>query len=195
MRDARSVQTLQPARPQNLGQMVLDSASRYSGVALQSPHTEQQADITYPELGKISTELARGRIALGIAPGDRVAILGLTSAEWTLADCGSLCAGSVVTPIYHTNSPEECAYVLAHSEARVIFCGDADQAAKIEQIRSRCPSLQHVVLFDSGSTEMSLDDLRARGEEIPGARLRASFGDRAWRYRHAGLHVGYHGSA
>jgi long-chain acyl-CoA synthetase len=161
------VQAIQPAQPQNLAQMVLDSASRYSGVALQSPHNEEQAEITYPELGRISTELARGLIALGVEPGDRVAILGLTSASWTLADCGSLCAGAVVTPIYHTNSPEECAYVLTHSEARVIFCDDADQAAKIEQVRSRCPSLQHVVRFDSGSTELSLDDLRARGQETP----------------------------
>jgi long-chain acyl-CoA synthetase len=161
------VQAIQPAQPQNLAQMVLDSASRYSGVALQSPHNEEQAEITYPELGRISTELARGLIALGVEPGVRVAILGLTSASWTLADCGSVCAGAVVTPIYHTNSPEECAYVLTHSEARVIFCDDADQAAKIEQVRSRCPSLQHVVRFDSGSTELSLDDLRARGQETP----------------------------
>jgi long-chain acyl-CoA synthetase len=76
-----------------------------------------------------------------------------------------------VTPIYHTNSPEECAYVLAHSEARLIFCGDADLATKIERVRSRCPSLEHVVLLDSGAPGISLTDLRARGEEIPPARV------------------------
>ena len=47
--------------------------------------------------------------------------------------------GAVVTPIYHTNSPEECAYVLGHSGARLLFC-DADQAAKIAQIRDQLPS-------------------------------------------------------
>jgi long-subunit acyl-CoA synthetase (AMP-forming) len=65
----------------------------------------------YPELGAIATEIACGLIALGIEAGDRVGILGETSADWTLADYGSLCAGAVVAPIYHTNSPEECAYV------------------------------------------------------------------------------------
>jgi acyl-CoA synthetase (AMP-forming)/AMP-acid ligase II len=94
-----------------------------------------------------SLEIARGLIGVGIEPGDRVSILGLTSADWTLADCGSLCAGAVVTPIYQTNSAEECAYVLGHSEARLVFCDEAEQAAKIAQIRDRCPSLEHVVLF------------------------------------------------
>jgi long-chain acyl-CoA synthetase len=159
------------ARTQNLPQMVLGSASRFSGVALQFPADGQTAEITYPELGRISTELAGGLISLGIEPGDRVAILGLTSAGWTLADCGSLCAGAVVTPVYHTNSPEECAYVLAHSEARLIFCDDAAQAAKIERIRDRCPSLEHVVRLDSGGTAMSLEHLRARGREIPPERV------------------------
>ena len=151
--------------------MLLDSASRFSGAALQFPLDGRTEAITYPALGTISTELARGLIAFGIEPGDRVAILGVTSPDWTLADCGSLCAGAVVTPIYHTNSPEECAYVLAHSEARVIFCGDAAQAAKVEQVRSRCPSLEHVVLFDSSATGMSLEELRARGREVPPERV------------------------
>ena len=151
--------------------MVLDSASRFTGVALQFPRDGRSAEITYPELGTISTELAQGLIALGIEPGDRVAILGLTSANWTLADCGSLCAGAVVTPIYHTNSPEECAYVLAHSETRLVFCDDAAQAAKVEQVRSRCPSLEHVLVFDSGGAGMSLEELRTAGREIPRERV------------------------
>jgi long-chain acyl-CoA synthetase len=159
------------ARPTTLGQMVLDSAARFRGVALQFPRAGETARITYPELGTICTEIARGLIALGIGPGDRVAILGLTSANWTLADCGSLCASAVVTPIYHTNSPEECAYVLAHSEARLVFCDDAEQAAKIEQVRDRCPALEHVVTFEPVAGAMTLEELRQRGSEIPGEQV------------------------
>ena len=151
--------------------MVLGAAARFSGVALQFPRGEETIEITYPELGVICTEIARGLIALGVEPGDRVSILGLTSANWTLADCGSLCAGAVVTPIYHTNSPEECAYVLAHSEARLIFCDDAAQAAKIEQIRDRCPALQHVVAFEPVPGAITLEELRQRGADIPPERV------------------------
>ena len=155
-----------------LGQMVLDAAARFGGVALQFPRGDQTGQITYPELGAICTEIARGLITLGIEPGDRVAILGLTSANWTLADCGALCAGAVVTPIYHTNSPEECAYVLGHSESRLIFCDDAAQAAKIEQVRDQCPALEHVVTFEPVTGAITLDELRHRGGEVPAERVR-----------------------
>jgi long-chain acyl-CoA synthetase len=127
--------------------MVLDVSARHTGVALQYPRDGGTAYVSYPELGTIAGEIARGLIAFGIEPGDRVAILGLTSADWTLCDCGAMCAGPVVTPIYHTNSPEECAYVLAHSDSRLIFCEDAAQAAKVAQIRDRCPELGGIVLM------------------------------------------------
>jgi long-chain acyl-CoA synthetase len=155
-----------------LGQMVLDVAARFEGVALEFPRDGKTVQITYPELGAISTEIARGLIGLGIDPGDRVAILGLTSANWTLADCGSLCAGTVVTPIYHTNSPEECAYVLGHSEARLVFCDDATQAAKVEQIRDQCPALEHVVTFEPVTGAITLDELRGRGADVAPERVR-----------------------
>ena len=102
-----------------------------------------------------------------MSPGDRVAIFAATSADWTVADFGILCAGGVVVPVYHTNSPEECAYVLAHSEARAIFCGDAEQAAKVAQIRNQCPRLEHVICFDaSRPAAISLAALRRRGDEV-----------------------------
>ncbi len=154
--------------PQTIGEMVLAAADRHSGVALQFKRDGADAYISYPELGAIAGEIARGLISLGIGRGDRVAILGLTSAEWTLADCGALCAGAVVTPIYHTNSPVECAYVLENSDARVVFCENAAQAAKIEEIRESCPMLEHVILFSSTDPDvLTLDRLRTMGSEIP----------------------------
>jgi long-chain acyl-CoA synthetase len=157
-----------PLGPPTIGEMILTAAKRHAGVALQFKRSGANAYISYPELGTISSEIARGLISLGIEAGDRVAILGLTSADWTLADCGAMCAGAVVTPVYHTNSPPECGYVLENSDARVIFCENAAQAAKIEQIRDGCPALEHVVLFrSSDGDELTLDRLRERGSEIP----------------------------
>jgi long-chain acyl-CoA synthetase len=155
------------AGPGTLGEMILDAAERYSGVALQYTRDGRPGYVSYSELGTISSEIARGLISLGIEPGDRVAILALTSADWTLADCGSLCAGAIVTPVYHTNSPEECAYVLGHSDARLIFCENDEQAAKVRQVRERCPALEHVVLFEGSSTDaITLDELRNQGAEV-----------------------------
>jgi long-chain acyl-CoA synthetase len=157
-----------PEGPQTLGQMVLDVAAKHRGIALQYTRNGSPAYISYPQLGTIATEIARGLIALGVDAGDRVAILGLTSAPWTLADCGAQCAGTVVVPIYHTNSPDECAYVLAHSDAKVVFCEDAAQAAKVEQVRDRCPELEHIVLFEDGREDvLTIDRLRRLGSEVP----------------------------
>jgi long-chain acyl-CoA synthetase len=106
-------------------------------------------------------------MALGIQRGDRVSILSGTRAEWTLTDLGSLCAGAVVAPIYHTNSADECRYVLEHAGSRVVFCEDAEQVAKVEEIRHLCPALEQVVTFDdSGADALSLAQLRARGESV-----------------------------
>jgi long-chain acyl-CoA synthetase len=157
-----------PLGPRTIGEMVLSAARRHPGVALQFKQDGATRYISYPELGTIAGEIARGLISLGIEAGDRVAILGLTSADWTLADCGTLAAGAVVTPIYHTNSPLECAYVLEHSDARVVFCESVEQAAKVAQVRDRCPALEHVVLFRSSDSEaFTLDLLRKLGSEVP----------------------------
>src|SRR5579864_742348 len=154
--------------PQTIGEMVLAVAERHSGVALQFKRDGADAYISYPELGAIASGIARGLISLGIERGDRVAILGLTCADWTLADCGALCAGAVVTPIYHTNSPGECGYVLENSDARVVFCENAAQAAKVEEIRDGCPMLEHIILFSSADPEaLTIDRLRVIGAEIP----------------------------
>ena len=164
---AAAATTRAPSGPKTLGQMVLDAAARFDGVALQYQRDGHTVRIPYPALGAISIEIAQGLISLGIEPGDRVAILGITSADWTLADCGSLCAGAVVTPIYHTNSPEECAYVLDHSQARLVFCDDASQLEKIAQVRDRCPMLEHVVVFEPADDAITVEQLRHRGSEIP----------------------------
>ncbi len=160
--------TVPDVEPHNLGQMVLDSAEHHTGTALIYREHGAPASISYPELGRRTDAIARGLIELGIEPGDRVAILALTSADWTLADYGALCAGTVVTPIYHTNSPEECAYVLAHSGARLVFCDDDEQAAKIRQIRDRCPELEYVVLLHGDAEDaITLRELCERGAGLP----------------------------
>jgi long-chain acyl-CoA synthetase len=130
--------------------------------------------MTYAQLGEAVRGIARGLIALGVEPGDRISVLSSTRPEWTLADLGSLCAGAVVAPIYHTNSPGECRYVLEHAGSRVIFCEDAEQVAKVAEVRAECPELEHVVVFE-GSAEgaLSLNDLQALGSDVEPARLEA----------------------
>ena len=150
-----------------LAEMALRSAAAYDGAALRFARGDEWIEMSYAQLGTAVREIARGLVALGIRPGDRISILSGTRAEWTLADLGALCAGAVVAPIYHTNSPEECRYVLAHADSRLVFCEDPEQAAKVAEVRDRCPSLEAVVTFE-GSVDgaFSLDELRRRGGDV-----------------------------
>jgi long-chain acyl-CoA synthetase len=150
-----------------LGRMVLSASERGEDVALRRPVGDGFESITYRELGEYARKLARGLIALGIERGDVVSILCSTRAEWTLCEAGALCTGAVVAPIYHTNSPEECRHVLAHSQARLVFCENAEQVAKIEEIRRECPELEHVIVMDGEAPNAStLAELRARGATV-----------------------------
>ena len=89
--------------------------------------------------------LSLGLIDLGVAPGDKVSILGNTRPEWTYADFAALSVGATVVPIYQTNSPEECQYVLENSDAKVVVVEDDEQLEKIRAVRDRLPLLEHVV--------------------------------------------------
>jgi long-chain acyl-CoA synthetase len=128
---------------------------------------EEWIDVSYAELGRTVREVALGLVDLGIQPGEKVSILAHTRPEWTYACFGILTAGATLVTIYQTNSPEECQYVLAHSDSRAVFVEDAEQLEKIRQIRDQCPELEQVVIMDPAGAEpsdaLTLEQLRERG--------------------------------
>ena len=133
-------------------------------------------DVNYAELATIVQEVGLGLIDLGIEPGERVCILANTRPEWTYADLGASSAGAVVVPIYQTNSPDECLWVISDSGAGAIVCEDDEQLAKIVAIRDRLPGLRTVIVVDGAGASspeasensralgaISLDEVRERG--------------------------------
>ena len=93
----------------------------------------------YAEVGEIVRALSLGLIDLGIEKGDKVAILANTRPEWTYFDFAALSAGATVVPIYQTNSPEECQYVLENSDAKAVVVEDDEQLEKIRAVRDSLP--------------------------------------------------------
>src|SRR6516225_9470281 len=63
----------------------------------------------------------RALIALGVAPGEHVTIIGFNCAEWFVADFAAIAAGVIPAGIYTTNTAEQCQYVAHHCSARVAF--------------------------------------------------------------------------
>jgi long-chain acyl-CoA synthetase len=149
-----------------LGAMVAAATERHHGVALSFMVDGATVTWSYQELGTRTRELARGLIALGIEPGDRVAILANTRPEWTLVDCAILLAGGVAVPVYQTNSPDEVAYVVEHSGARAIVCEDTAQLDKVLTVRDQCPALEHLITMEPTGEAPSIEDLRARADEV-----------------------------
>ncbi|MEA2211281.1 MAG: long-chain acyl-CoA synthetase [Solirubrobacteraceae bacterium] len=120
-------------------------------------------EMSYAEAGKAIEEIALGLVDLGIQPGDRVGILSDTRVAWTLASYGISAAGGVVVPVYPTNSPRECAWVLGNSGARAVFCENEEQRAKIDKVRDELDELETTIGFEPGGGDLTLDELRERG--------------------------------
>ncbi|MDX6729945.1 MAG: long-chain acyl-CoA synthetase [Baekduia sp.] len=122
-------------------------------------------DVSFAQMGAIVDEVALGLIALGLEPGERVSILCNTRPEWTYADFAISSAGGVVVPVYPTNSPEECEWVVGNSESVFVICEDAEQVAKITAVRDRLPQLRTIIVVDpSGEVgdALALEELRRR---------------------------------
>lgn len=97
---------------------------------------------------QISKDIAYGLHASGFRPGDVASIIANAVPEWVHADMGILCAGGVSSGIYPTNSSSQVEYLINNSSTKVIFAEDEEQLDKILTCRSRCPTLQKIVVFD-----------------------------------------------
>jgi long-chain acyl-CoA synthetase len=91
---------------------------------------------------------AAGLKALGVQPGDRVAIHGENRPEWVIADLAIQGVGAVSVGVYPTSPAAEVEYLLGHSESVVLIAEDEEQLDKALAVRERLPALRRIVLID-----------------------------------------------
>jgi long-chain acyl-CoA synthetase len=130
-------------------------------------------DISWAEYGRKARQTALGLVALGLEPGQAVAVIGENSPEWLYTDMGTMAAGGITVGIYTTNAAEECGYILGHSEARIYIVEDEEQLDKALAVREDCPSLKKIVVIDTeGLREyedpmvMNFDELLELGDKF-----------------------------
>jgi long-chain acyl-CoA synthetase len=140
------LQTIADLIPRSAGEHADSTALRYK-------RDGAWHDVSYAELDGIVQEIGLGLIDLGIGAGERVSILANTRPEWSYVDLAATSAGTVVVPIYQTNSPEECHWVLSDSEACAVVCEDDEQLAKIAAIRDRLPQLRTIIVMNPPAGE------------------------------------------
>jgi long-chain acyl-CoA synthetase len=138
--------------------VVLRRPSGPSGVAGESG---SWTDVTASQFSGEVIALAKGLVAAGIEPGDRVALMSHTRYEWTLIDYAIWTAGAVTVPVYETSSAEQAEWILSDSGARACFAETASYGDIIGSFRDRVPALSHLWQIDS-----DLDTLRAAGADV-----------------------------
>ncbi len=103
--------------------------------------------ISWSEYGDQVREVVAGLVALGLQPGDKVAILGDNRPEWLFCHLAVMTAGGVTCGIYPTSAPDQIAYVVGHSESKILFVENEEQVDKILQILDDI-AVDQVVVWD-----------------------------------------------
>jgi long-chain acyl-CoA synthetase len=101
-------------------------------------------EVTYAQFLAEVRAAAKGLVALGIAAGDRVAIMSRTSYEWSLLDFAIWEAGGIPVPIYETSSAEQVAWILADSGAVAVFTEVSANTATVEAVRDQAGTLKNI---------------------------------------------------
>ena len=171
------------ARPAALDEATLcaafqrTAAERGDAVALRTPGDAVR--VTWSEYRERVRDYAAGLAALGVAPGDTLALMLTNRPEFHLADTAAMHLGAVPFSVYNTSSPEQLEYLLGDAANRVVVC----ERAFLERVlaaRPACPAIEHVIVVDdegppaAEEATLTLDDLATHGDP------RFDF-DAAWR--------------
>jgi len=119
-------------------------------------------DVSTAEFHRQVVSLAKGLIAAGIQPGEKIGFMCKTRYEWTLVDFATWFAGAVLVPIYETSAPAQLQFNLADSGATALIVESADYFAKFDEVRSELPLVTKVWQLQLGD----LDKLVAGGVAV-----------------------------
>ncbi|MGC5411045.1 AMP-binding protein, partial [Streptomyces sp. DT225] len=147
----------------NLTDLIRRNAAQHPDVAVMSRKVAGVwTDVTAVQFLAEVRSVAKGLIAAGIEPGDRVALMSRTRYEWVLLDFAIWSAGAVTVPVYETSSPEQVQWILGDSGAVAVLVESDTHAAAVASVRDRLPGLRHVWQIEKGA----VDTLRAEGEGV-----------------------------
>jgi long-chain acyl-CoA synthetase len=124
-------------------------------------------DVTWRQFGEQVAGVAKGLIAAGVQPGDRVALQAKTRYEWPLLDFAIWTAGAVTVPVYETSSPDQVAWILADSGAVAAVVERAEHATAVDSVRDQAPDLGPLYVIDDDAVGI----LTAAGAGVPDSEL------------------------
>jgi long-chain acyl-CoA synthetase len=132
------------------------------------------SDVTCAQFAEEVVAVARGLVAAGVQPGDRVALLSRTRYEWSLIDYAILATGAATVPIYETSSAEQINWVLSDSGAVAAVVESEKHSALIDSVRAATPDLRHVWQIEPvAGGRGAVEDLVALGADTTAQEVRA----------------------
>ncbi|GAB2515491.1 AMP-dependent synthetase/ligase [Microbacterium petrolearium] len=164
-----SVPAIVPADPEaNIADLLAIRAKATPDLALFSvPDGEGWRDITAREFERQVIGLAKGFVAAGIEPGDKIGFIARTTYEWTLVDFGLFYAGAVMVPVYETSSAAQVQWILSDSGAVALIAEHGEHVARYEEVKDELPLIGRVWRLDEGAIET----LTAEGRDVPDAEI------------------------
>ncbi|GAB2913119.1 AMP-dependent synthetase/ligase [Streptomyces mayteni] len=123
--------------------------------------------VTAAEFAAEVTALARGLIAAGLGPGDRVALMSRTRYEWTLLDFAIWAAGGQSVPVYATSSAAQVEWILRDSGATLLVVETTEHATVAHAAIAELDHSPELLVIDEGC----LDRLATAGEKIEAAEV------------------------
>jgi long-chain acyl-CoA synthetase len=131
------------------------------------------AAVTWGEFYDQVRRVSKALMALGVAPGDKVNIVSYSCYRWVLTDMGITCASGVTVGIYQSSLPQDCRYIIDHSDAVIVFAEDNRQLDKLFEIRPHIRNVRKVVLFSGQVPDddwvIGFEDFLALDRDIPDA--------------------------
>jgi long-chain acyl-CoA synthetase len=157
------------AAEENLTDMVWANAERFgNAVSFRRRVDGTWVDLTARDFAAEVLAVAKGLIAAGLRPGDRVGLMSKTRYEWTLLDLAIWHAGGVVVPIYETSSAEQVEWILSDSDAKALFVETPAHREMVEPVTSGLAGLEHVwqVEGPGGDAGGAVAELTALGASV-----------------------------
>ncbi|MFL5958560.1 MAG: AMP-dependent synthetase/ligase [Solirubrobacterales bacterium] len=151
-----------PARGSLADDIVRNGTSHPDSVAFSVRDGDGWSPVTAEQFLTEVRAVAKGIVAAGVGPGDRVGLLSKTRYEWTLVDYAIWYAGAVTVPIYETSSAEQVEWILGDSGARAVVVETVEHRRGVEQAATAAQRPVDVWCLEEGA----VDVLRARGGEV-----------------------------
>jgi len=136
-------------------------------------------DVTASQFAADAKAIAKGFIANGINPGERIALMAKTRYEWTLVDFAIWFAGCVTVPIYETSSPSQVAWIVADSEVKAVVLESATHEGVVRRAahQEQLDTLDNIWQFEGGLEQLIEDGKAIDDEQLEARRSAVTLSD------------------